>query len=849
VLTTRLAALESGRGGFVQDASGGIALYLPDVPVVALPAGTRVRVGGTLDDRYGQRTIRVDEGGLVDLGEALLPEPAHLDTGGAGEGDEGVVVSVSGTVTAAPDSLAVGLGVWLDDGSGPLRVVAAPSALRDLAIVKGMSLAVQGPLGQRASGGSSGYRVEATEPGSVDVLAQPSPSATVQATSGATQSASPSPSPEEPETDLESIARARTRPAGATVHLAGVVTASTGIAGAPELLAIGDSSGGIFVRLAGQTDGIQPGRSIELVGVLSAPYGQLEVRELKWLALGSQGGGAEPTTVRLPDIGESTEGSLVTIKGTVDSIRTDSGRLTLAVGDGSVEVRVLADPSTGLTRADVARGDLVALTGIVGQRASASGVADGYRLWLRSASDLVVVPPSAPPAADPTPDPSQPPVLHDLAAALGEKGSLVDFDATVTAQAGLFDIGGPTIAVDDGTAAVAVVLPSSADGPRVGSRVQIIGRVGRWEGGPTVVASKVVIQGDLQATQPRQVAGSLGPDVEWRLVRVCGRIDRLTRAGSRWRLELSVGGRLVIVLGEPAAGVSTANLTAGRLAVVTGVVRRSTSDSSVFQLLPRSPLDVRVGPAPEALSALIGGSGGARASGNASSTAPGPAVPHVEIAALAGYLGERVTITGLVADSTGEEATVDDGTGEVRVGGSEAAGAIALLEPGDAIEVTGTVTQDEAGLLLAADPMSMVTLPGDLSGELPGAEPAVGLRAASSPDSSGAALGAGAAASIRGDSSTATPGVAGVLVLALLAILAAAAAVVRSRRRTGRPRLGSFAPRLFAGVSGWWRLPRPKLPSIRLRMPAGWRIGLGLPGRASLRGRSIRVLRGVFRQR
>jgi uncharacterized protein YdeI (BOF family) len=198
VLTIRLAALESGRGGFVQDASGGIALYLPEVPAPALAAGTRVRVGGTLDDRYGQRTIRVDEGGLVALGEDPLPEPVHLATGEAGESAEGIVVAISGTVTATPDSLSDGLGIWLDDGSGPLRVVAAPSALGDLAIAKGMSLAAMGPLGQRASGSSPGYRVEATEPGSIEVLAQPSPSPTAQASSDAVQTASPSPRRERP---------------------------------------------------------------------------------------------------------------------------------------------------------------------------------------------------------------------------------------------------------------------------------------------------------------------------------------------------------------------------------------------------------------------------------------------------------------------------------------------------------------------------------------------------------------------------------------------------------------------------------------------------------------------------
>ncbi|MGA3056998.1 MAG: hypothetical protein ABSE70_03005 [Candidatus Limnocylindrales bacterium] len=830
VLTTRLAVLEGGRGGFLQDLTGGIAIYLPQVPIEPLAAGTRVRVAGTLDDRYGQRTIRVDDGGLAALGEAALPEPRQRATGGAGEVDEGILVAVSGTVTASPDALADGLGISIDDGTGPLRVVAAPSAVGDMAIIKGMRVMVAGPLGQRASGSSPGYRVELTEPGSIVALADASPSASAGAsppepTDGSPRpTAAPSPSPTEPGTDLTSIATARTLPVGASVRLAGVITVSPGIVGTPELLAIADSSGGIFLRLVGPPDGLEPGRSVEVVGVLAAPYGQLEVREVQWLSLGSRDASPAPMLVGLPEIGERTEGSLVTTRGSIDSVSTDSGRLTLTVGDGSVEVRVLADPSTGLKRTDVARGDVVALTGIVGQRASATGRADGYRLWLRSRPDLTVLP-ADPPAAEDTPAPSGPTVWHDLASALGTRGRIVDVDATVTAQAGLFSIGGPTITVDDGTAAVAVILPPNAADLRVGSRVGVIGRVGGWEGGPTVVASQVVLEDDLQATQPLQASGSLGPHLEWRLVRVCGHIDRLTRAGSRWRVELLVGGQRVIVLGEPAAGISSANLTAGRMAVVTGIVRRSTSDSSVFQLLPRSPLDVRVGPAPEALSALGVASRGSPAAGGSGAASLVAAAPRVDIAALPDHIGERVTVSGLVADSDGEQATVDDGTGEVRIGGTPAAEAIALLEPGDAIEVAGIVAQDQAGLLIAVDPMSMIALPGDGGDDPAATGPAIGLRAAGSPDSR--SLGGAASAQADSGTGTAAAGIAGVILLALLAVVAAALAVTRLAGR----RAGSRVPRLLAVGRHLGQLSRPARPALRLGMPLRSRLEVRFPGR------------------
>ena len=61
VLTTDLGALESGRGGFVQDATGGIAIYLDSEVTGDHVAGTTVTLRGTLDSRFSQRIVRVAE--------------------------------------------------------------------------------------------------------------------------------------------------------------------------------------------------------------------------------------------------------------------------------------------------------------------------------------------------------------------------------------------------------------------------------------------------------------------------------------------------------------------------------------------------------------------------------------------------------------------------------------------------------------------------------------------------------------------------------------------------------------------------------------------------------------------
>ena len=595
----------------------------------------------------------------------------------------------------------------------------------------------------------------------------PSAEPTVDSSAGPTlgptfePTAEPTPAPPEPTApavDLESVAAARAQVAGSLVHLAGVVTVAPGLVGADNLFAIADSSGGIFIRVAAPLDGLEVGRSIDVVGVLAAPYGQLEVRELEWLALGAIGAAPAPIAATLPEIGERLEGSLVTLEGTIDSVAMDGTRLVLTIGDKQTELRVMADPPSGISRADVTRGEQATLTGIVGQRATALGREDGYRLWLRMPGDLAAVAPASPsptgaPTATATPrpaaTPTSPSVYHDLATGLAARGRIVDVEATVTAAVGIIDWGGPTIVVDDGTAAVAVVLPEGVAGPRAGASVHIVGKTGTLHSGPRVVATLVEGRGDGVAVQPRQVTRAFGPADEWQLVAVCGRVQRLTRAGSRWRADLAVDGQIVAVLGEPGAGIGPAGIVAGRLALATGIVRRSTSDPSVFQLLPRSAADLVLGPAPapaaSGQSAVAAGAGQAPASGASDALAPDA---PVSVSDIPGHEGETVTVAGLIVDTGPATATLDDGTGRVRLGGPAASDALSLLEPGDAVEVTGLVSRDGDGWLIEVDPYRIVTLAGTgpdaaASSDGPREEATPSVAAAS--DASGPESGASAA--------------------------------------------------------------------------------------------------------
>ena len=598
--------------------------------------------------------------------------------------------------------------------------------------------------------------------------------------------------------------------------MTGIVTIGPGLTGTEGLFAIEDSSGGLFVRWTGSSDGIEPGAEAEAVGVLAAPYGQLEIRELTRLIVGPQGDELTPARAELSAIGEGTEAQLVTVRGTVQSVTTESGRLTIVVDDGTASGRVMADPLIGLSHDDVARGDVILATGVVGQRASALGVADGYRVWVRNRSDLLVRPTietTAPetPQPDPVATSTATAALHDLSSLVGRRGSDVDVEATVTATAGLLDIDGPTIVVDDGVGAVAAILPDGAKSPGVGMRVHVSGKVGSWEGGPTILATRVESEGELRVVEPYQVTGALGALDEWRLAWICGRIQRITHAGTRWRVEVLVDGQVVVVLGEPAAGISIASSSVGRLALVTGIVRRSTSSSAEFQLLPRSPLDMRVGPAAVATvdPAVPASENGAGVSVVAAGSG-GPGDGAIAINSLAGYVGRDVTVVGLVTATADGEVTIDDGTGEVRVGGANAAEALSLLEPGDAVEVKGRVAQDDRGLLILADATSIVVLPGGDAAASNGPQSVLGLVAGNTAES--AAPTPGAAASIRKVSATVPlPDAQAILVAMTALLVGVVVCLATTRLRHAAVARPSFPPRRAGPRALLRRLRYPRI--------------------------------------
>lgn len=749
VLTTDLGALESGRGAFLQDETAGIGLYLAAPVSSPVPAGTRVLVRGTLDSRYGQLVLRVAEADVTTDGAATLPAPVPTTTGGAGEDLEGRRVTVRGLVTESPSVLADGLGLTIDDGSGPLRVVVGAAALGDRSLARGDEIEATGPLGQRDSTGSgtSGYRVYATLPGelvvgpaeppspSPDPTATPNPSPSPTATpspptSGATPTPTPAPSPTltatpspapSPTPGLLPIGEARTRPIGSVVRIGGTVTAEPGRIGHPALIVVADPSGAIVVRLDDGDPRPTRGERLVVEGSLADPHGQLEIRATREVVPTGPGDLPEPLPVLGVDLGEGTEAQLIRIAGVVGGAvrRATSGDIAFdLVDEAGMPVRIMADASSGLTIGSFRSGVRYELIGIVGQRATRKGALDGYRIWLRDRGDVRELAPEAV-ASTPSPAPGTSPTpmaIVPIRSALRASG-VVTIEATVTAPATLLDATGRRIVVQDASAAVEVLLPAGGAAPSVGEEIRVTGSMGRAYGAPRLKATDIERLGPARPVVPARLERVPGPADEWRLVRVSGTVVDVRRLGGRWRAELAVGGERVVVDGLAGAAIPASVLVEGRAATVIGIVRRPypTASDRRFAVLPRGPADVAVGPSPGIPTGAPDGASGGR--GRSASEAVPSSVTDVDLADLARHVGSRVRVGGLVVELEADGFRLDDGTAEGRVVlTGEAAGYLELIEPGDAVNVVGVVQARPDGYAVAVDAAAGLIPVGDLGG-------------------------------------------------------------------------------------------------------------------------------------
>lgn len=549
----------------------------------------------------------------------------------------------------------------------------------------------------------------------------PTPTPAATPTPSPTPAATPTPAAPDP------IAAVRLRPVGTRATIEGTITAGPGRLLDGRAIVVQDGTGGIVVRLpAGRAaDGLEPGRIVRAGGVLAAPWANLELRPAADadLRVVGTGGLPDPRDLGADGFGETNEGILARVDGIVRRADGATGEsVTVTVAVGGAEVRVFLYAALGVDRKRFAAGDRLIATGIVGQREHAAGAGDGYRLWPRDQDDVVVTeapkatpaPATPPPTPGPTPAPTArprptpPPApartrIRDLA-----QGAHATVEAVVTTPAGLIDGDGRRIVIDDGTGAILLRLPDGTDAPRPGTRIRVSGEVATWYDAPQLNADAAPEPIGRGAVAPISLRQPPGAALEWRLVRVTARITDLARDGDAWRADVALGsGAAVPVAGVAGAGIPADRLGEGRTAQVTGIVRRPwpTASDRRFAVVPRSPADLRVGPAPaanvvttDAPAADAGGDGGEGAAAGARSTAGGPAgtgdaaAAIVTIAELGGHVGERVRLGAVVERSEPGRIHVRDETGSatVRVLGGTPADAIAP-EPGERVGLEGRV--------------------------------------------------------------------------------------------------------------------------------------------------------------
>ena len=841
VLTTPLGALESGRKAFVQDATAGIAIYLDAAVVSGLPAGALVLATGTVDDRFAERTLRVNLVDLAPLGEGALPAPVAAATGSIGEALEGSRVLVSGVTVGSPSDLADGLGLMVDDGSGQVRVIVAPTALGGLTVPSGTNVVAVGPVGQRDSSGTglAGYRIHVTEVGDFQIVAPPTPPPSPTPGATAAPTASPTPSPTSSATNVPSpapsssptpaptaapsavpsptpiptasptprpsgtppptpgptapptldIVEARGAPVGAVVTVSGVVIAEAGRLGLPPVIAIADGTGGIAIRLPDGAEKPARGTTVLVKGQLADPYGQLEVRPAA-TGYAVTGHGSLPAALRLTaaQLGEATEGRLAELTGTVAAPprKSTSGDLTIELMDvAGTGFRVIADGSSGVDAADLVKDHPYRLTGIVGQRASRKGALDGYRLYIRDQNDIVALASSGGTGSSPAPGAGGPSQIVPISTALAvPDGTRLSIEATVTAGTTLLDSSGRRLVVQDRSGAIEVLLPTGSTPPPVGASLRVTGTTGLAWGAPRIAATEIGRLGRGSVT-PITLRRAPAERDEWLLVRISGTVARVSRIGERWRAEVTLAdGKGTLVLGQAGAAIPSTALGVGRRVTVTGIVRRPypTASDRRFAVLPRGGADLVVDDSTG--SGGGGASGGASGSGTSADPGAGTAAitPDTDLATLADVVGARVKVGGIVARVADDGFDLDDGTALARV---QLRGDMLALLPhlreGEAVAATGRVELVDGAAVLIVDGDGTLVRVGTLGQGLP-------IGAANAPAPSGVDSGN---APVTADSGTGFGGPAPVSLLALasLTVLSVLATLIRRRLLQRRLRL------------------------------------------------------------
>ena len=375
-------------GGFVADASGGIAVLVSDG---TFARGMLLRITGELDDRFAQRTLRATSDGIVPLGPGAAPAATSTSTGGIAEALEGGLVRLTGFVIGSPSVLTSSVAFDLDDGSGATRlVVEAATGIDVSSWSNGTGLDVVGVAGQRDSTGvgTTGYRVMPRDGADILGITTPSASMTPAPSSGA--SASPSASP--PAEGVIPIGQARRAAKNARVVVRGTVTLATGLVD-DHTAVIQDASGAIVLRLGEEAGALAMGEQVEVSGSRSTKSGMETIRVTIAPRRFGAGPDPAPVSVRSGEAGEHNEAFVIVARGALvaSARRSSTGAVSFDIDDGSGPLRVAVAASIGMDDEPLAKGTWVEVRGVLGQETTGSRPREGYRIWPRTAVEVRVV--------------------------------------------------------------------------------------------------------------------------------------------------------------------------------------------------------------------------------------------------------------------------------------------------------------------------------------------------------------------------------------------------------------------------------------------------------------------------
>lgn len=169
------------------------------------------------------------------------------------------------------------------------------------------------------------------------------------------------------------IANARAQALGSVVTVRGGVTVQSGAFSSSTFdqgFAVQDRTGGIYVSVAADS-GLKLGDRVKVTGVLQESSGLLilvpaAATDVAKVGTRPQVAGKPVTT---GSVNESTEGRLVTVKGTVSqAVSSDLPYgYKFYVNDGSGEIQVFVSASTNLDLSGVTLGQRIKVTGFSGQ--------------------------------------------------------------------------------------------------------------------------------------------------------------------------------------------------------------------------------------------------------------------------------------------------------------------------------------------------------------------------------------------------------------------------------------------------------------------------------------------------